>query len=122
MDVVDLAQPRQRAAGREVERQRAAACLPVAHPGAKPQQQAALGGRRAGDPGADGVDEVEFDQLARWVGRGRAVRDIAAEQLERGHGMASGEDHSTSLPPSVTATIADTMAESACSQTPTRRL
>ncbi len=60
----------------------------LARLGAEPQQQAAFGGRRAGDPGADGVDEVKLDQFAR-IRHGRAAGDVLAEPFERGHFMAA---------------------------------
>src|SRR5262249_32938024 len=85
MDVVDLAQPRERAADREIERPCA---LPArAHRGAKSQQACAFGGPRARDPGADGVDEVKRDELARGLGEtlAPASGDMAAELVERAH-------------------------------------
>ena len=122
MDVVDLAQACERAPGREVERQCVAGGCALAHRGTEAQQRQTFGGARARDPGADGVDEMKLDQVARGGGRRRAACDGAAELLQRGHHAASGDDQSTSLPCSWTATIADTMAWPRSSDRPTRRL
>jgi hypothetical protein len=97
VDVVDLAQPRERATGREIERRVLAAC-PRAHGGAKSQQSQTFGGPRARDPGADGVDEMHLDGLANVLAASLAARDRAGEPFERAHRAASGDDHSTSLP------------------------
>ena len=83
MDVVDLAQPRERAAGREIERP--CALSTRAHRGAKLQQALAFDGARARDQGADGVDEVELDELPRGVGGAFACSDMASEPFEGGH-------------------------------------
>ena len=83
MDVVDLAQPRERAAGREIERP--CALSTRAHRGAKLQQAQAFDGARARDQGADGVDEVELDELPRGVGGAFACSDMASEPFEGGH-------------------------------------
>ena len=61
MDVVDLAQACQRTARRDIKRQGGAGILP--HLIAKPQQQPTLSRRRAGDQGADSINEVDFHAL-----------------------------------------------------------
>ena len=120
MDVVDLAQARERTASGKIE---AGVRLPVCpHRGAETQQRPALVRRRARDPGAYGVDDMQLDHLAGCTGSRRATRDIGAELFDCGHAVPMGDDHSTSLPYSFTATIAETMALSCSSQRPTRRL
>ena len=122
MNVVDLAQAGERAAGGEIERHGVMAAL-RSHRRAKIEQRLAFLGGRARDPGADRVDEMELDQRSRCIRDARARRHMLAELLERGHGVASGEHHISSLPCSCTAIIADTMAQSPRSpETPTRRL
>ena len=93
----------------------------LAHRGTEAQQRQTFGGARARDPRADGVDEMKLDQVARGGGRRRAACDGAAKLLQRGHHAASGDDQSTSLPCSWTATIADTMAWPRSSDRPTRK-
>src|SRR6516162_6277999 len=100
MDVVDLAQPRERAAGGEIERPRAIRLCARAHRGAKSQQAQAFDGVRARDQGADGVDEVELDRLAHRLGGTPACGDITAEPFERAHVTARphAEEHRTQIP------------------------
>jgi len=83
MDVVDLAQPCERAAGHKIERQCAAGLL--AQRRAQSQQACALDGPRARDPRSDGIDEMQLDKLAHRVRGAHTFRDMAAELFEGGH-------------------------------------
>jgi hypothetical protein len=98
VDVVDLAQSRERATGREIERGVVTGLSARAHGGAKLQQGQTFGGPRARGPGADGVDEMHLDGLANALATSLAARDRAGEPFERAHRPASGDDQSTSLP------------------------
>ena len=74
------------------------------------------------NPGADGVDEMKLDQVARGGGRrGGCWRWRCRVAPARSSMPASGDDQSTSLPWSWTATMADTMAWPRSSDRPTRR-
>jgi hypothetical protein len=98
VDVVDLAQPRERATGREIERGVVTGLSVRAHGGAKLQQSQTLSGPRARDPGVDGIDEMHLDGLANALAASLAARDRSGEPFERAHRPASGDDQSTSLP------------------------
>src|SRR5439155_24967365 len=85
MNVVDLAQSGERAASGESKCQRLAGWSVRAHHRAKPQQVCAFRGARACDPGANGIDEVQLDEVAQRIGGLAAFRDISAELFEGGH-------------------------------------
>src|SRR5438552_11929653 len=85
MDVVDLAQARERAADREVERELSVGMRELLHVGAKSQEPLAFGRGRAREQGRDCIDDVKFQLFAQLPCRRLAVRDVTAELLERAH-------------------------------------
>src|SRR5215475_6594347 len=107
MDIVDLAQPGERATRPEVDR-----CCVVAarkHGGPVAQNRLSLGRRGARDPGGDAVEKMKLDEFARAIGQWFApdISNEPAQLLECGHLPSdTGVDHSTSQPYALTASIA----------------